>query len=496
LAQLVSLLTLISTVTARIHNISIDSDRREIIPLSSFGLLKEGFINLDVSKLHANDWKYAEYGVVLENSKTVSASQYIENHINVCNPAAMATYDKHPNLLKLKLKISEPPAVQVVEMPDVISNFDTLQIRDLLHDPTKADFDESKAFSLVQDKETDDWKFSLQFTVKEVKDEGQYTVYFYRCGTSGAAIRPDYEFEASIVQKNGNSYLSAGEKPMTLLFLFLGGVYFCMGWIWVKVMVHYSDNLFKIHFLMGALVWAKFLASVLHSVDYYFIATYGKPEEAWAILWYIIHLVRGLLLFISLALIGMGFAFVKHVLSSNEKMVLMTVVPLQIIANVAYVIIDSSEEAALNYGTWKKVLIFVDLLCCGAIIFPVMWSIRHLQQATEVSDNKTTLILSQLKLFRQFYVLVVVYIYITRIALQFLLVILPFQYTWCGTLFDECATVLFFTLTGWKFRPYVQNPYYKLADEDEEELEMESMIPSSATDTLQKRNISKDVDEV
>lgn len=32
------------------------------------------------------------------------------------------------------------------------------------------------------------------------------------------------------------------------------------------------------------------------------------------------------------------------------------------------------------------------------------------------------------------------------------------------------------TLAGWKFRPYVQNPYYKLADEDEEELEMESMV--------------------
>ena len=46
---------------------------------------------------------------------------------------------------------------------------------------------------------------------------------------------------------------------------------------------------------------------------------------------YIIHLVRGMLLFISLALIGMGFAFVKHVLSANEKLVLMTVVPLQVI---------------------------------------------------------------------------------------------------------------------------------------------------------------------
>ena len=34
----------------------------------------------------------------------------------------------------------------------------------------------------------------------------------------------------------------------------------------------------------------------------------------------------------------------------------------QILANVAYIIIDSSEEADLNYGTWKKVLIFVGVL--------------------------------------------------------------------------------------------------------------------------------------
>ena len=62
LTRLVSLITLLSTVTARIHNISIDSDRREIIPLSSFGLFKEGFINLDVTKIKAEDWKFADYG--------------------------------------------------------------------------------------------------------------------------------------------------------------------------------------------------------------------------------------------------------------------------------------------------------------------------------------------------------------------------------------------------------------------------------------------------
>jgi len=198
-----------------------------------------------------------------------------------------------------------------------------------------------------------------------------------------------------------------------------------------------------------------------------------------------------MLLFISLALIGMGFAFIKHVLSYNEKLVLMTVVPLQILANVAYIIIDSSEEAELNYGTWKKILIFVDLLCCGAIIFPVMWSIRHLQQATERSDNKTTLVLSQLKLFRHFYILVVVYIYITRIALKFMEVVLPFQLAWCTNFMDEIATIAFFLITGWNFRPYISNPYYKVVEEDDE-MEMESMIES---DTLRNRTQAGDEDD-
>ena len=47
---------------------------------------------------------------------------------------------------------------------------------------------------------------------------------------------------------------------------------------------------------------------------------------------------------ISLVLIGSGWAFVKHVLSSNEKKVFMVVLPLQVISNVAYIILEESEQ--------------------------------------------------------------------------------------------------------------------------------------------------------
>ena len=43
-------------------------------------------------------------------------------------------------------------------------------------------------------------------------------------------------------------------------------------------------------------------------------------------------------------MIGSGYAFVKNVLSSNEKKVFMIVLPAQVISNVAYIILEESEE--------------------------------------------------------------------------------------------------------------------------------------------------------
>lgn len=46
---------------------------------------------------------------------------------------------------------------------------------------------------------------------------------------------------------------------------------------------------------------------------------------------------------------------------------------IQVLANVAYIIIESTEEGTTDYGLWKDSLFLVDLLCCGAILFPVVW---------------------------------------------------------------------------------------------------------------------------
>lgn len=111
----------------------------------------------------------------------------------------------------------------------------------------------------------------------------------------------------------------------------------------------------------------------------------------------------------------------------------MIVIPLQVLANVAEIIIEESEEGDAEHGTWRDIFILVDLLCCGAIFIPVVWSIRHLQEASH-TDGKAAINLRKLKLFRHFYIMIVCYIYFTRMIV-YLLKVSCFHFCFKKTIF-------------------------------------------------------------
>ena len=53
----------------------------------------------------------------------------------------------------------------------------------------------------------------------------------------------------------------------------------------------------------------------------------------------------------------------------------------------------------------------------------------------------------------------------------------PFQYTWLDNFFHESANLIFFVVTGYKFRPGCNNPYLRLpASDEEEDLEMDQVV--------------------
>uniref|UniRef100_A0A8C4IEL2 G protein-coupled receptor 108 n=1 Tax=Dicentrarchus labrax TaxID=13489 RepID=A0A8C4IEL2_DICLA len=306
---------------------------------------------------------------------------------------------------------------------------------------------------------------------------GLYSLKFHYCQNRSPGIKLPYSFTVEVTEKNPDGYLSAAEIPLSRLYIGMAGVFFTAAMVWVYTLMKHRYSVFKIHWLMAALAFTKSTSLVFHSINYHFINTEGHPIEGWAVMYYITHLLKGALLFITLALIGTGWAFVKYILSDKEKKIFMIVIPLQVLANVAYIIIESTEEGSSEYYLWKEILFLVDLICCGAILFPVVWSIRHLQEASS-TDGKAAMNLEKLKLFRHYYVMIVCYIYFTRIIAILLKVTMPFQWQWCYEFLVEVSTLVFFVLTGYKFRPASNNPYLQLP-QDEEDVEMDEVVTES-----------------
>jgi len=109
------------------------------------------------------------------------------------------------------------------------------------------------------------------------------------------------------------------------------------------------------------LVLIKALSLIFHGVNHHYIAIKGRHEEAWAILFYITHVLRGLLLIIAILLVGTGFTFIKHVLSERERKLFIIAIPLQILAVVAQIFLEEKEESDVVYVTWRQICFIVDL---------------------------------------------------------------------------------------------------------------------------------------
>ncbi|XP_029057331.1 protein GPR107 isoform X1 [Monodon monoceros] len=490
----------------RVHHLALKDDVRHKVHLNTFGFFKNGYMMVNVSSLSVNEPegatdKDATIGFSLDRTKNDGFSSYLDEDVNYCilkKQSASVTL-LILDISRSEVRIRSPPEAGT-QLPKIIFSKDE-KVLGQSQEPgvnavsagsqTQKKQDSGKSErSTVDSKATGEKSFSVRnndgavsfqffFNISTEDQEGLYSLYFHKC--PGSEVRSNDKFSFSldieITEKNPDSYLSAGEIPLPKLYISMAFFFLLSGTIWIHILRKRRNDVFKIHWLMAALPFTKSLSLVFHAIDYHYISSQGFPIEGWAVVYYITHLLKGALLFITIALIGTGWAFIKHILSDKDKKIFMIVIPLQVLANVAYIIIESTEEGTTEYGLWKDSLFLVDLLCCGAILFPVVWSIRHLQEAS-ATDGKAAINLAKLKLFRHYYVLIVCYIYFTRIIAFLLKLAVPFQWKWLYQLLDETATLVFFVLTGYKFRPASDNPYLQLSQE-EDDLEMESVVTTS-----------------
>ncbi|XP_022381571.1 protein GPR108 isoform X2 [Enhydra lutris kenyoni] len=532
------LLLLLGGCSGRIHRLALTGEKRADIPLNSFGFYANGSLEVDLSLLRLGLQETEEKDPLVGFSLTRVRSGSIRPY-STRNPHDCPLQKNSSNLLVLFLINTKDLRVQVRKYgeqkklfisPGLLPEVPSEPVTPKVDSGTTAVLDKTKSKPTVsqgdqqglsgKDKElvlglghlNNSYNFSFHVVIGSRAEEGQYNLNFHNCYNSKPGREQPFDITVMIREKNPEGFLSAAEIPLFKLYMVMSAFFLAAGIFWVSVLCKNTYNVFKIHWLMAALAFTKSISLLFRSINYYFINSQGHPIEGLAVMHYITHLLKGALLFITIALIGSGWAFVKYVLSDKEKKIFGIVIPLQVplgpwggrahmlswgtpthpphtapcpplpalqvLANVAYIVIESREEGASDYMLWKEILFLVDLICCGAILFPVVWSIRHLQDASG-TDGKVAVNLAKLKLFRHYYIMVICYVYFTRVIAILLQVAVPFQWQWLYQLLVEGSTLAFFVLTGYKFQPAGDNPYLQLPQEDEEDTQMEQIMTDS-----------------
>ncbi|KAH7842791.1 hypothetical protein Vadar_009310 [Vaccinium darrowii] len=303
-----------------------------------------------------------------------------------------------------------------------------------------------------------------------VTSPNEYSLFFANCAPE-SQVTMDVRTEVYNLDAGGvKDYLSAGLTQLPSLFFLFSLCYLGFLGFWIYICVTNKRSVHRIHLLMCGLILMKALNLICAAEDKHYVKVTGTPH-GWDVLFYIFQFIRVVLLFTVIVLVGTGWSFLKPFLQEKEKKVLMIVIPLQVLANVASVVIGETGPFIKDWVTWNQVFLLVDIVCCCAIIFPIVWSIRSLRE-TSKTDGKAARNLAKLTLFRQFYIVVIGYLYFTRIVVFALKTIAAYKYQWVSNAAEEIASLAFYIVMFYMFRPVEKNEYFALDDEEEEAAEM------------------------
>lgn len=425
---------LIEPTDAKINHLKLKKERRHYFVVSSFGLLQGGTITVRIGKYKAFG-KIAAAGFSIHQSNQ-KATEY---NLNMIQSDQCFLTDPTVGNDFVKLAFNGTSR-------GLVSNHHIL-----------GGVDVSEPQEFIDGNDT--W-WESTISLKSSSAEDVYTVAFHRCDVSSMEVG-SVSAEIDIVEVNpGPDYLGAGMAPLARIYFVMSCAFFVCALLWGSVLYgnRQSQRLYRVHYLMLALILFKAITLMFRAIDYHYIMLEGTQEEGWAVVYYIAHLAKGIMLFVVIMLIGAGFGFVKHALSKNERLVFLIVIPLQLFSGIAWIVIEETAPGSNLRSMWSSIGLLVDLICCGAILFPVVWSIKHLRESSE-TDGKVAASLAKLRLFRRFYVMVLGYIYTTRILVYLITNSMPFRYEWLGPFFSEAVTLVFYIVTGAMFSPESDNEY-------------------------------------
>uniref|UniRef100_A0A0D9VID8 Intimal thickness related receptor IRP domain-containing protein n=1 Tax=Leersia perrieri TaxID=77586 RepID=A0A0D9VID8_9ORYZ len=307
-------------------------------------------------------------------------------------------------------------------------------------------------------------------TTVTIDDPDEYAVLFSNCQDGVEAtvdVRTEMYNVRGGVSDGPRDYLPVGLRPLPTIYTAVSAVYFAFLAAWACACVRHRATAERIHAVMGALLLFKALKMACAAEDSWYVQRTGTPH-GWDVAFYVFGFLKGVLLFTVIVLIGTGWSFLKPYLQEREKNVLMIVIPLQVIENLLLVVIGETGPTGQDWIVWNQVFLLVDVICCCAVFFPIIWSIRSMREASK-TDGKAALNLQKLTLFKRFYLVVVGYLYFTRIIASAFLALLSYKYQWGVNVAIEAASFAFYLFVFYNFKPVGKNPYLYIGDTEEDE---------------------------
>ncbi|KAF9973885.1 hypothetical protein BGZ73_002842 [Actinomortierella ambigua] len=306
--------------------------------------------------------------------------------------------------------------------------------------------------------------FNYSHTVEKGEEE-LWSFFFLNC------LDSEVSFRLTTTEVNpGQCFLSAGDIPLPRVYTGAAIAYFVAGSIWLYMLTRKDTRVFWPHRLILILAVLIGCHKVFQAIKFSYLRQ-GIDPEAMTVMSYIFAFLRGSLSILIITLIASGWMFVKPFLTNKDKKIIGIIIPLQILSNIATTISNEAAIGSANWSFWTQLFPLVDLISCVVILGVIIQTQRHLGEAAEAegkgAENKR-----KYKLWGSFYLITVVYIYLTRILVEFLKVALPFQYvTWLVEVLNEAITLGFYASIGWKFRPYANNPYTLIDEDDLDDVE-------------------------
>lgn len=321
-------------IDALIHHLTIHNDDRNVFKIETFGFVDGGKIIINLS-----DFSLHSVGKHHINSTTVGPK--------FKNPSANSSIAIPPTTLSKNASTVVPEYQIGFLMRHAESESQAQQDLEIIVERGQCIFDKKKPQDVHLDLSNPSaWKkVVLDYTIPN-DGIGMYSLIFSRCHPTGQHL-VSFKLDAEFINP-GPNYLSAGDAPLPTMYLcFFVAFSIALGvWIWVlRRDPTRNGTVHRIHYMMAILLAFKVLSLFFESLRYHYIAIYGV-SETWSIVYYVFACLKGIMLFTVILLIGSGYSLVKNYLHENEKRIILVVLILQVLDNVAMVILEETAPGS------------------------------------------------------------------------------------------------------------------------------------------------------